>query len=448
VSKSIDIDVSRPGGEGDAADGAGAGSPAGPPDRPVRPVLPSPDRHQVEPLNQLWHVLSDRPVRMPEWRRRLMSVGWRLFAPAFKRQQEFNAVLVDHLNRQIAHDHAVHDALNGVLRFVESKHQLIERQLAAALDSMSDATLRHSEAAVAREQRFSAQVAALSASYDELRMSLASAHQLASALRHEIEQRLDSPAAPGPGAAPAAAERGPAPLDSRIDSGKYVGFEDFFRGAPEVVAARLAEYVPLFAGAADVLDLGCGRGEFLDQLAANGIRARGVDLNPEMAESCRARGLDVVTGDGLLYLASLPDGSLGGLFAAQVVEHLQPDQLVRLLEVAFEKLRPGACLVLETINPACWYAFFSSYIRDITHVRPLHPDTLRYLLLASGFQRVEISYRQPYPEQDKLQQVPCPSPGQADPNLGDLVGTVNENVNKLNALLFTYQDYAVIGHKL
>ena len=85
------------------------------------------------------------------------------------------------------------------------------------------------------------------------------------------------------------------------------------------------------------------------------------------------------------YLERQADASLGGLFAAQVVEHLQPGYLLRFLELAFHKLRPGAPIVLETLNPACWTAFFDSFIRDITHVWPLHPETLRYLVLASGF---------------------------------------------------------------
>ena len=135
----------------------------------------------------------------------------------------------------------------------------------------------------------------------------------------------------------------------------------------------------------DVLDVGCGRGEFLDLLKARGIGARGLDLNHEMVEVCRARGLDVAEADAVGYLDALPDASLGGLFAAQVVEHLQPGYLLRFLELAFHKLRPGAPIVLETLNPACWTAFFDSFIRDITHVWPLHPETLRYLVLASGF---------------------------------------------------------------
>ena len=125
---------------------------------------------------------------------------------------------------------------------------------------------------------------------------------------------------------------------------------------------------------------------FWSCFARNGISARGIDLNEEMAAVCRERGLDATAGDALSYLLAQPDGSLGGLFAAQVVEHLEPDYLMRFLEAAYHKLRPGSKIVLETVNAACWSAFFSSYIRDVTHVRPLHPDTLRYLVSASGFQ--------------------------------------------------------------
>ena len=224
-------------------------------------------------------------------------------------------------------------------------------------------------------------------------------------------------------------------------SHKYVGFEDAFRGSPDAIRARLADYVPLFAGTSDVLDIGCGRGEFLGLLREQGVSGRGIDLNDAMVEVCRGKGLDASRADALSYLGGLPDGSLGGLFAAQVVEHLEPAYLTRLLEAAFDKLRPGAPIVLETINPACWFAFFESYIRDITHVRPLHPDTLKFLLVASGFNQIDIRYRVPYPEHEKLQAIGTG----AIP--ADAVETLNANVKKLNQLLFTYLDYAAVGKR-
>jgi hypothetical protein len=105
--------------------------------------------------------------------------------------------------------------------------------------------------------------------------------------------------------------------------------------------------------------------------------------------------------------------------------------------------------VLETINPGCWFAFFESYIRDLTHVRPVHPDTLKYLLVASGFQHVEIRYRAPYPEAEKLQAVPAMPPAAAAANtvLAESIDTLNANVEKINRLLFTYLDYAAVGRR-
>lgn len=222
-------------------------------------------------------------------------------------------------------------------------------------------------------------------------------------------------------------------------SHRYVGFEDAFRGSPDVIRQNLASYVPIFAGASGVLDIGCGRGEFLELLREHGIAARGIDLNDSMVAVCREQGLEAHTADAMAFVRAQPDESLGGLFAAQVVEHLEPAYLTHLLDAAFAKLRPGAPIVLETINPACWFAFFESYVRDITHVRPLHPDTLKFLLIAAGFQRVEIQYRAPYPEHEKLR----PVHGLAV----DAAETLNANTAKLNSLLFTHLDYAAVARR-
>jgi SAM-dependent methyltransferase len=187
-----------------------------------------------------------------------------------------------------------------------------------------------------------------------------------------------------------------------------------------------------------VLDIGCGRGEFLEILRQHGVSARGLDINHEMVEQCRQRGLDATEGDALRYLSALPDESLGGIFAAQVVEHLEPAYLVALLQQAYHKLQPGGLLVLETINVACWFAFFQSYVLDITHVRPLHPETLSYFVRASGFPAVDVQFRAPYPDDHKLQHV---AGGDA------LHYTLNANVDKLNSLLFTHLDYAVVARR-
>jgi len=166
-----------------------------------------------------------------------------------------------------------------------------------------------------------------------------------------------------------------------------------------------------------------------------------VDVNSEMVASARERGVEAIACDALAYLESLADRSLGGIIAAQVVEHLQPAYLLRLLSTAFAKLRPDAPIVVETINPACWLAFFSSYIRDITHVRPVHPETLQYMLQANGFGNVSIRYSAPVPEHMKMQPVTLAS------ELADAAHTLNANAAILNNLLFSYFDYAAIGYR-
>lgn len=251
----------------------------------------------------------------------------------------------------------------------------------------------------------------------------------------------------------------PAPIpaasaDHKADH-KYVAFEDHFRGSDQSIAARLRGYVPLFAaaGRAPVVDIGCGRGELLAELQASGVVARGVDANAEMAASARAKGLDAVHGDALAFLDTFADASLGGVAAAQVVEHLEPSYLLALLDTAARKLLPGAPIVLETINPACWLAFFSSYIRDFTHVRPVHPETLQYLVRASGFERVEIRYSAPVPDEVKLKTFDLPAPlrSASDPAtiaMQGLAHAVNANATILNSLMFTYLDYAVVAYRI
>src|SRR5262245_60827655 len=233
-----------------------------------------------------------------------------------------------------------------------------------------------------------------------------------------------------------------APLDTSLADVEYVGFENRFRGSEALISQRLKDYVPLFASCSNVLDVGCGRGELLELLRVRGISARGIDTNAAMVERCRTRGLDVEQADALSYLARQGDGSLGGLTAIQVVEHLEPADLLRFLRLAYDKLRPGAPMVLETINAACWAAFFDAYIRDLTHARPLHPTTLEYYVRACGFSDVNVQFREPVGELDRLQHT-----ASGDPALASIVAIVNANTDRLNGRLFSYRDYAVVARR-
>jgi O-antigen chain-terminating methyltransferase len=241
---------------------------------------------------------------------------------------------------------------------------------------------------------------------------------------------------------------------SRFDSHKYLSFEDAFRGDPSAIRDRQRDYVAIFAGRDNVLDIGCGRGEFLELLRAGGIRARGLDVNHAMVAHCVEKGLDAHEGDALAYLRTLPDESLGGLMAAQVVEHLQPDYLLSLLEEAFRVFRPGSPIVLETINVASWYAFFSSYIRDVTHARPLHPETLRFFVLATGFLDADVRLLSPLPDAEKLQASPSVvrdvdlrTTGVEGRAVLALADAFDANTERLNRQLYGPHDYAVVAWK-
>jgi O-antigen chain-terminating methyltransferase len=183
-----------------------------------------------------------------------------------------------------------------------------------------------------------------------------------------------------------------------------------------------------------------------------GVRARGIDTNRAMVAIACERGLDATHADALQYLSALPGESLAGIIATQVIEHLEPAYLMRLIDAAARTLRPGAPIVLETINPTSWPGFFSSYLRDLTHVRPVHPDTLQYLLRASGFERVTIRYSAPVPEHVKMKTVGVPAAvvASAEPAaraLGEIAYALNANAVILNNLMFTHLDYAAIGYR-
>jgi O-antigen chain-terminating methyltransferase len=132
---------------------------------------------------------------------------------------------------------------------------------------------------------------------------------------------------------------------------------------------------------------------------------------------------------------------LGGVFAAQVVEHLPPPVLAALLAEAHRVLRRGGLLLLETVNVRSATAFLEVYIRDITHERPLHSETLAFLVAAHGFTDVCVEARAPIPPEGRLQVVPWPG---LPP---DAARVINENVERLNTLLYGPLDYAVIARR-
>ena len=226
----------------------------------------------------------------------------------------------------------------------------------------------------------------------------------------------------------------------------YLAFEEKHRGPGEAVKTQQRAYVRHFAGVpGPVLDVGCGRGEFLELLHEAGIPASGVDADAEMAARGREKGLAIAVGDLFAHLAGLPDASLGGIFAAQVIEHLGTAELVAFVRLAHAKLAPGGRLVAETINPACLATFAGAFYLDLTHTRPVHPEALRFLLEGTGFTGVELEFTSPIPDELKLQVI------DVGRWLGDaereFVRLVNDNFGRLNGLIYSCQDYAAVARR-
>jgi 2-polyprenyl-3-methyl-5-hydroxy-6-metoxy-1,4-benzoquinol methylase len=164
----------------------------------------------------------------------------------------------------------------------------------------------------------------------------------------------------------------------------YFMFEHRFRGTGDDIRRRQAHYLERFAGRQHVLDVGCGRGEFLHVALTHGIGVTGVDASADMVAFCRDAGLPATHADLFDHLAGLPDCSLDGLFCAQVIEHLTPDDILRFVHLAAAKLRPGSPIVIETVNPHC-PAALGNFFLDPTHVRPVPPLMLRFVLEQSLF---------------------------------------------------------------
>ena len=212
----------------------------------------------------------------------------------------------------------------------------------------------------------------------------------------------------------------------------WAEFDEEFRGSREEIKARYRQLVSAhLIGASPVLDFGSGRGEILELLREAGVDAAGVELDPSLAADASARGLPVEVGDGLEVLGRLDDESLGGLVLIQVIEHLGAQGVVDVVSLAADKLRPGGKLVVETVNPQSLYVFARAFYVDPTHASPIHPVYLRFLARRAGFREVALEWRSPPAADEAMQPV------------GDPVQ--DANVERLNAILFAPQDYALIA---
>jgi O-antigen chain-terminating methyltransferase len=328
------------------------------------------------------------------------------------RQVEFNSALLHLLNAFVL---PVRDGMASLTRRLED----------LSLDLQERLTVEHGERQ-RRDREVAERLSVLTARLEDLRAEV-----------ERLRRPVPGAQLPPPPVVP--------PDLAALPAAAYVRFEDRHRGTREEIRQRQQAYLDLFAGLGPVLDVGCGRGEFLELCREAGIEARGIDVDPAMVARCREAGLAAEQADAIAYLEAERDGGLGGIFCAQVIEHIPPEALVALVRLAHRKLRPGGMLLCETPNPACLTVFSGAFYVDLSHIKPIHPEAARFVLESAGFHDVEIRYVNPVPPDGKLQRL---EPFWYMRRYEEVfLSQINDNFERLNQLLWGAQDYAVVGRR-
>jgi O-antigen chain-terminating methyltransferase len=220
----------------------------------------------------------------------------------------------------------------------------------------------------------------------------------------------------------------------------YFQFENEFRGSREWIKSSQSNYVNYFKtnNGHDILDIGCGRGEFLELMSENGIPAIGIDSYEPFVKYCKENGFRVQQGDALTFLNSLEDSSLGGIFMAHVVEHISNDYTLALINTAYKKLITGAYFILETPNPETLYVYKDFYV-DMGHLKPVHFRALEYCFKQANYESVERF-------NNEFSKHPLESKHIISSEIEN-VGEFNKWVDTVSDVIFGYRDYTLIAKK-
>lgn len=342
-----------------------------------------------------------------------------------RRLAKFVAKIVLYMSRMITNKQRVYNVavLNGVRDLVAGLRQLEVAQ--------RDALGRV-------EAEYQRRLAELEKLVTQMRTRLPMHEHRVTMLLEEVRRRM-----PGPMQADQVQNLA-AEYDHSQD-GFYVAFEDQFRGSREDIKQRLRDYLPLLREAGvgtpemPILDVGCGRGEWLELLRDEGFQARGVDLNRVLVDQCQQYGFDVVLGDVISHLKSLPDASVGAVTGFHIIEHLPFDVLVNLFDETVRVLKPGGLALFETPNPECMLVGSTYFYCDPTHRNPLFPPTVQFLAEYRGFVKVDIV--RPANRgwtADPLSLLPENNP---------LAAQLNPVIHLLKSRLYAAPDFAVVGRK-
>lgn len=344
----------------------------------------------------------------------------------------------------------LHD-LNEKQRALAEQQESDRNNLNAKLQASSDeATKQLVEQRVEWSQRFESHLKALDKSFDDLKRDLTgliSQRQLSSEstireLGLELErlkqiQRVTRAEltiqTSNAGSKSTTAKRTEVVEKTDGLEALYAAVEDRFRGTRAEIKERFKYYLPYIkqsceAHDAPVLDLGCGRGEWLELLKEEKIDARGVDTNRILLDQCRDGGLDVVEDDVLSYLSQCDAESINAITGFHIIEHLPISYLAQLLDQVMRILRPGGLALFETPNPENVLVGSNFFYFDPSHRHPLPAPLMELLLETRGFNRIEVVPLHPW-------------------DSGRVEGR-GELAERFNGLFYGPMDYAIFGWKM
>lgn len=341
-----------------------------------------------------------------------------LLTPILERQSAYNVVnarLVTHLCERVEHmDEQVTSALEALraeeTAFLEALREAVIEQLEELAQQQATAfrALQAEIASQHRERRAREQPLTLLLEEARRRLSEPFTQEQLQTLAHEEQRLLDA---------------------------FFATHEERFRGSRAVIKERLSVYLPILKEAKagmdgqPILDLGCGRGEWLELLQEEGMQAKGVDRNPMMVEECRQYTVEVVESDLIAYLCGLPDGSLSAVTGFHIIEHLPFDVLLKLLDESVRVLQPGGVAIFETPNPQNVLVSTHDFYLDPMHRHPLPSLLMKFIAESRGLCRVKIMPSHPPPESYRVEE--------------DGLAVAK----RFNELFYGPRDYAVIGWK-
>jgi SAM-dependent methyltransferase len=341
-----------------------------------------------------------------------------LLTPVFERQSAYNAVnarliasLCERVERMEERVAATLDALRAEeTAFLDALRETITGQLAVLAQQQATGlqALQMEVASQSRERR--AQERHLTRLLDEVRK------HLSGSMPQELSQTF--------------ARKEQRPLDAF-----FAAFDEQFRGTRTNIKEQLRMYLTplkeakIGMSANPIVDLGCGRGEWLELLQEEGLQGKGVERNRVLVEECCQAGLDVVESDILTYLYALPNSSIGGVTGFHIIEHLPFDVLLDLFDETVRVLQPGGVAIFETPNPQNVLVSTLEFYNDPTHRTPLPSTLLKFIAEVKGLQRIKLLQLHPFPEAHKVQEAGL------------------EIAKRFNELFYGPQDYALVGWK-